>query len=135
MTIPIEPFEPYKMVRDWGEEAVIAEGPGYCGKILTYGKGQAGGLQAHRVRDESFFLLAGSAWVDSDDGSGNLIRCRMERGQTWHIPPGAAHRFEAIEDCVVIEISTSAKPDRVRLEEAYGLPDPGGLPTTWPTED
>jgi len=118
------------LARDWGAEEIIAEGPGYCGKILRYMAGKVGGLQSHTWRVESFHLVAGRAWVDSDDGNGHLIRQQMEPGQTFHIPAGAAHRFAAITDCLVFEVSTSADADRVRMETQYGEPETGGLPST-----
>lgn len=132
MTIPIESFEPRTLARDWGTETVVAESLGLVGKILVYLQGRAGGLQAHTRRREHFHLFQGEAWVDSDDGAGRLVRHHMTAGQTFHIPPGAPHRFEAITDCIVFEISDSAAPDRVRLEAIYGEAETGGLPTTWP---
>ncbi len=130
MTIVIEAYPPRLLFREWGEETIIAEGPGYCGKVLKYMAGQAGGLQAHTWRDESFYLFSGAAFVDSDDGQGDLVRYHMNSGQTYHIPAGAAHRFVAITDCVVFEVSTSADADRVRMETQYGEPEVGGLPST-----
>ncbi len=130
MTVQIESFSPLTLDRDWGEETIIAEGPGYCGKILFYRAGKAGGLQAHVWRVESFHLVSGEAWVDSDDGRGDLVRFMMVAGETVYVPAGAAHRFTAITDCVVFEVSTSADADRVRMETQYGEPEVGGLPST-----
>lgn len=79
---------------------------------------------------ESFHLVSGVAYVDSDNGEGRLTRIRMMAGQTLHIPSGAAHRFVAITDCVVFEVSTSADADRVRMETQYGESEVGGLPST-----
>ncbi len=130
MNPTISAYIPRTLPREWGAEEIIAEGPGYCGKILRYMAGKAGGLQSHTLRVESFHLVFGTAWVDSDDGNGYLIRQQMEPGQTFHIPAGAAHRFTAITDCLVFEVSTSADPDRLRMETQYGEPEVGGLPST-----
>ncbi len=126
----ISAYIPRTLDRDWGTEEIIAEGPGYCGKILRYTAGTQGGLQAHTWRVESFHLVVGRAYVDSDDGQGHLIRNMMHPGQTFHIPAGAPHRFIAITDCLVFEVSTSADADRVRMETQYGEPEMGGLPST-----
>jgi quercetin dioxygenase-like cupin family protein len=85
----------------------------------------------HRTKDETFYLLSGEAWVDSDE-DGDLVRVRMVAGQSFRIPPGAPHRFEAITDCLVLEVSTPVHNDRVRLEEHYDVEvhGPYGLETT-----
>jgi len=131
--IPIETVAQQVLPRVWGEEVIVAETDHYLGKVLYYQAGKAGGLQYHVEKDETFFLFAGRAYVDYDNGDGVLIRVEMSPGESFHIPPGAVHRFEAIEDCVVFEASTPHYDDRVRAEEAYGVPvigDAYGLPTT-----
>ncbi len=132
MTVQIQEYTPLEAPRDWGVEKLVAEGPGCVGKVLTYRAGYAGGLQLHTIRWEAFFLFSGEAWVDSADGQGDLIRQKMTPGMSFLIPPLAAHRFTAITDCTVFEVSTSAAENRVRLEMQYGEPETGGLPTTEP---
>ena len=116
--------------RTWGEELLIAESPHYIGKLMRMTAGAAGGLQFHRDKDETSFLLSGLAWVYTDTGDGVLKRFKMTPGTSVHIPPGAIHKVEAIEDCVFMECSTPHFDDRVRVEARYGLPDVGGLQTT-----
>mgnify|MGYP001579056627 CR=1 FL=1 len=129
---PIQPFTPYGLERDWGKEAVVAETEHYTGKLLLYDEGKAGGLQAHQFKDETFYLFEGLAWVDYDPGGGALASVQMRAGESFHIPPGAVHRFRAITFCVVFETSTPHKDDRRRLEVEYGEPEPAdGLPSTW----
>jgi len=131
--IPIEPFTPRVLARTWGVEKIIASTPNYLGKVLLYIAGKAGGLQLHVEKDETFYLIAGEAWVDHDDGTGKLVRVKMEQGQSFHIPAGAPHRFEAITTCLVFEASTPHFDDRRRLEEQYGVEvigDAYGLETT-----
>jgi hypothetical protein len=36
----------------------------------------------------------------------------------------------SLSDCVIVEASTPHFNDRVRVEEKYGLPMEGGLPST-----
>lgn len=129
----IELYVPKALRRDWGIEMFVAETPHYLGKVLQMKAGTKGGLQYHVQKDEAFFLAAGEAIVRSDDGTGHLIETRMHRGESYHIPPGAVHQVEAVTDCVFFEASTPHYDDRVRCEAAYGLPEDGGLPTTWPT--
>lgn len=130
---PINAITPRVTVQPWGTETVLVETPHYLGKLLHYQAGKAGGLQLHVEKDEAFYLHAGSAMVESDDGQGTLISRVMTPGETFHIPAGAPHRFLALTDCVVFEVSTPHHDDRVRLEEHYGVAvigDGPGLPTT-----
>ena len=126
----IERYEPKVLVRLWGTETFIAETDKYLGKLLHMNAGSKGGLQWHFEKDETFYLFAGTAWVRSDDGTGKLETIRMEAGESYHIPAGAAHQVEAISDCVFFEASTPHYDDRVRCEKEYGLVEEPGLPTT-----
>lgn len=116
--------------RTWGDEMLVIDTPSYIGKLLLMRAGEAGGLQKHAEKDEASFLFEGSAWVYTDTGDGELRRFLWVSGTAIHIPPGAVHKVEAIEDCVIFECSTPHFNDRIRLEAFYGLPETGGLPTT-----
>lgn len=118
--------------RDWGVELLIAQTPQFIGKVLWMDAGKAGGLQFHREKIETFYLFSGSAWVDYDDGSGNLVRLAMAPGMSVHVPAGAPHRVTAVVDSVFFEVSTPVFDDRVRVEQEYGEPEVAGLPTTEP---
>jgi quercetin dioxygenase-like cupin family protein len=41
-------------------------------------------------------------------------------GHAWRIEPGTVHSIEAIEDSVVLEVSTPHLDDVVRLQDRYG---------------
>ncbi len=41
-------------------------------------------------------------------------------GAHRHIPRGTRHRFEALERCVIFEVSTPELEDVVRLADDYG---------------
>lgn len=115
--------------RDWGEEILIAQGDGYIGKKLLMKAGAAGGLQYHRRKEETFMLIEGEAFVDTDNG-GVLKRLHMIPGMVIHVPISAVHRVTAITDCTFFEWSNDVFDDRVRVEAEYGEPKTGGLPTT-----
>lgn len=121
--------------RSWGRELLVAEGPGYIGKVLEMRAGTAGGCQVHREKDETSYLYSGSAWLYTDTGDGTLRRFLLSPGASIHIPPGAVHKVEAITDCVFFETSTPHFNDRIRVDAAYGLDDSQGLPTTPPTPE
>jgi len=127
----IQLFPPRELhPRTWGREIVIAQTEHYLVKLLLMKAGQAGGLQYHTRKIESFFLQEGQAFVDYDAGDGKLSRLPMSPGMTVHVPAGAPHRVTAITDCTFIEGSTPVFDDRVRVEAEYGEPETGGLPTT-----
>lgn len=118
------------LLRDWGEEHIIAHTAHYLGKLLFMRAGTKGGLQFHRQKDETECLWSGLARLRTDRGDGVLEVRDFAPGQSVHIPPGVVHQVEAVTDCVIFETSTPHLEDRVRVEAQYGLPDGGGLPTT-----
>lgn len=127
----IKEFRPRSMgERDWGQEILVAHQDTCLGKILLMNSGTAGGLQYHQDKEETFYLFSGRALVHHDPGTGTLMRTLMLPGQSFHIPPGAPHRVEALEDCVFFEVSTVHFDDRVRVEQEYGETVSSGLPTT-----
>lgn len=129
--VSIEEFVPRVVgPRDWGEELLLVQTDDYLLKRLTMKAGTAGGLQYHERKTESFHLHEGEALVSYDDGEGNLVHVTMHPGQTFHVPTFAPHRVKAITDCVFFEASVPVFDDRVRVEEEYGEPETGGLPTT-----
>lgn len=107
----IEKFEPVALgPKDWGTELLVAHTPFYTGKVLSMRAGATGPLQYHERKDETFFLFSGQAIVH--DGNQSLP---MEAGESWHVPPGAVHRVEAVTDCVFFEASNPVFNDRVAV--------------------
>lgn len=110
----IEAFTPKLLgPKDWGEEWLIAQTETYIGKVLFMRSGASGPMQYHRKKDETFYLLSGSAVVRRKDEHGNIIEADMFPGESYHIPPGAIHQVEAVTDCVFVEASTPHFNDRV----------------------
>jgi quercetin dioxygenase-like cupin family protein len=117
--------------RNFGKEILIAHIPGICtGKMLLMKAGTRGGLQYHRVKNESQYLHYGKMLIEYDTGDGKLTKKEIVAGQAWHIPPGAVHRETAITDCIIFEASNPVFNDRVRAEDQYGEKIDGGLPST-----
>ena len=117
--------------RDWGTETLLAMVPDeFSLKKLVLRAGFKGGLQYHHKKNECGYLISGELIIRFDDGNGNLVEKNISPGDSFHFPPGAVHQEEAVTDCVIIEASTPYFNDRVRVEERYGLPANGGLPST-----
>lgn len=105
--------------KPWGVESLLAHTDHYTLKRLVYEKGHQGALQLHERKDEAFHLHDGMALVTWDEGSGLRTRL-MQPGDTFHVPPGTPHKFEALTRCVVFEASTPVFDDRVNCAERYG---------------
>ena len=131
--IPVPNFPKAESVgpRDWGEEILLVLSSGkYTMKKLSVKAGKKGGLQYHRLKDESSYIVSGQLLLRYDDGTGNLAEKIVGPGDWFHFPPGCIHQEEAITDVERIEVSTPHFNDRIRVEERYGLVDTDGLPTT-----
>jgi len=117
--------------RPWGTEDLLAVvSQKFSVKLLRVHAGNKGGLQFHRLKDEVAVLISGEMLIRYDLGDGRLRERVLKSGEVVHFPPGLVHQEEAITDCVLIEASTPHFNDRVRMEEAYSLGAPVGLPTT-----
>jgi quercetin dioxygenase-like cupin family protein len=107
--------------KPWGHEVVWALSELYCGKLLCVNAGQALSLQLHRRKDETIYLQEGRLELTVAAGrDGELVTEVVEPGSAFRIRAGTVHRMKALEDSVVIEVSTPELEDVVRLEDAYG---------------
>jgi mannose-6-phosphate isomerase-like protein (cupin superfamily) len=113
----VEMFVPRELgPKDWGVELLVAETTHYIGKVMWMKAGHSGPLQFHRKKDEAFYLFSGKALLTYHDEFGVERKAELTTGAAVHIPPGAVHRVEAIEDCVMFEASTPVFEDRVPVE-------------------
>jgi mannose-6-phosphate isomerase len=109
--------------KPWGHELVWARTDRYVGKILHIKAGEALSLQYHRVKDETVMVLSGRMQlVYFSDGEDQRSR-ELSPREPFHIPAGLRHRFIALEDTDVLEVSTPEVEDVVRLEDRYGRVD------------
>ena len=116
----IEPFRPRHLgPKAWGTETLFAHTETYIGKVLRMRAGASGPLQYHERKDETFYLLSGRALLRFDRGDGVLAVHQMLPGESVHVPPGAVHQVEALEDCVIVEASNPVFDDRVNVEDQY----------------
>ncbi len=121
--------------RPWGTEDLLAVvTKQFSVKRLFIKKGNKGGLQYHRLKNEVAILISGQMLIRYDVGDGVLREKILGPGQTAHFQPGLVHQEEALTDCEIIEASTPHFNDRVRVEEEYGFGISEGLPTTTESE-
>ncbi len=110
-----EPREPKIVDKPWGREIWYAHNDRYAGKVLEVSQGQLLSLQKHRVKHETLYLLSGEIRLTLD---ADVLTWRP--GTAVEIEPGTVHRMEAIQDSVLLEVSTPELDDVVRLEDKYG---------------
>jgi mannose-6-phosphate isomerase len=111
---------PRRVEKPWGWELVWAETDAYVGKLLFVRAGQALSLQYHEVKDEAWLVREGRAAVELGDVGGALETIEIGPGDALHYPPGTVHRITALDDTLIVEVSTPHLDDVVRLEDRYG---------------
>jgi mannose-6-phosphate isomerase-like protein (cupin superfamily) len=112
----VEFFSPRELgPKSWGTELLVAHTEHYTGKVMWMKAGAGGPLQYHERKDEAFYLFSGRALLRFTDARGNVQVKELRAGMAVHIPPGAVHQVEALEDCVMFETSTPVFDDRVAV--------------------
>jgi len=106
------------IIKPWGKEVILQYSNFYCIKKLYLNKGHSISLQYHNNKDESWYILSGHGNVILNNIAKSFF---VQNNDFIHIPKRTVHRIEAIEDIIILEISSSSnKNDIVRLEDLYG---------------
>ena len=113
-------IEPRKVEKPWGWELVWAEAEDYVGKLLFVRAGESLSLQYHEIKDESWLVQEGRARLELGALDGALDVVEIVPGDAFRFRPRTVHRVTAVEDTLVIEVSTNQLTDVVRLEDKYG---------------
>ena len=106
--------------KPWGFELRWAVNDRYLGKLIHIDAGHRLSLQYHVQKDETIFVRSGvlDLLLENDTG---VVEChRLSRGMSAHIRPCRRHRFIAVEETELFEVSSPEIDDVVRLEDAYG---------------
>lgn len=106
--------------KPWGSEQIWAETDHYVGKVIRIDAGRRLSLQYHEQKDEAILVVSGRLRLHSGADEASVTTRILEAGESAHIPPGMVHRFEAVEDTELVEVSTPQLLDVVRLEDDYG---------------
>lgn len=113
-------FEPRRVEKPWGWELLWAETDAYIGKLLFVRAGQSLSLQYHEQKDESWLVREGRARLELGDLGGELVEVEIGPGDAFRYRPRTVHRVTALEDTLILEVSTPHLDDVVRLEDRYG---------------
>ena len=104
-----------RVEKPWGYELWWALTERYCGKVLFVKAGEELSLQYHERKEETLYLQSGRAEVRLGDAE-----LAIGPGEAFHVAPGTVHRIRALEDSLLLEVSTPEVDDVVRLEDRYG---------------
>ncbi len=91
----------------WGAEDWIWNSR-YCGKKLTVFKHKTSDWVSHKTRDKVLYvekgkLLLSYGWSNDDSHAATLT---MTPDMAFHIPPGMWHKFQGLEETLVLELGT-----------------------------
>jgi len=111
---------PRKVEKPWGWELVWAEADAYVGKLLFVRAGESLSLQYHEAKDESWLVQEGRARLELAAVGAELEAIEIAPGDAFRFRPRTVHRVTALEDTLVVEVSTTQLDDVVRLEDRYG---------------
>lgn len=90
-----------KVDKDWGYEDIIINNELYCFKKIFVKKGHQCSVHWHRLKDEEFYIEYGNIVLELFGTSTNL-----KKGMSYRIRPNNVHRFTALEDTMIYEVST-----------------------------
>ena len=105
--------------KPWGYELRFIRTERYAGKLLFIRAGHQLSLQYHEKKDEAFLVAEGELELVLGRGAETRVE-RLRAGESRHIPPHTVHRFRAVTDCKLFEVSTPELEDVVRLEDDFG---------------
>jgi mannose-6-phosphate isomerase len=117
-SLPVERVE-----KPWGHELIYAVTDRYMGKVLFIRKGEQLSLQFHRRKDEVIFVHSGRIELEVGEPGRTPDVEVVGPGRAFRFAPGVVHRWRALEDSEVLEVSTPELDDVVRLEDRYGRAD------------
>ncbi|HEY8754883.1 MAG TPA: cupin domain-containing protein [Candidatus Dormibacteraeota bacterium] len=110
----------HRIEKPWGHELRWAITDRYLGKLIHVNEGHQLSLQYHVQKDETIFIASGLLDLVLEDDAGHLHVHRMSPGMSARVRPGRRHRFIAVEDTELFEVSSPEIDDVVRLEDSYG---------------
>mgnify|MGYP003629956114 CR=1 FL=1 len=90
----------------WGNMFPIFENDNFCVKRIFMKKDSQSSLEYHVKKKEMYFIETGKLKVGLRVGRAQNTSLTLEAGEIFHINPGLMHMRMALEDTVIIEVST-----------------------------
>jgi mannose-6-phosphate isomerase-like protein (cupin superfamily) len=108
----------------WGSIETIVNA-GYTGKRLFFRKGKHSSLHFHCAKMETYYVHSGCLLVRLRAGRGEDRWFPLGAGTILNIPPGLMHQSGALEDTVIMEVSTHDEDaDSFLVEDGERFPMP-----------
>lgn len=106
--------------KPWGSEEIWAHTPRYVGKLIHIEAGKRLSLQYHERKVETIRVMRGRLRLHYGEDRDQVESRILEPGESAHVPAGMIHRFEALVDTDLIEVSSPELDDVVRVEDDFG---------------
>lgn len=113
---------PKTVTKPWGKEIWLELNHRYCYKRIYINAGTRTSFQYHEKKLETNYVIDGEAevWIENDDGV--IEKRRMKAGDHLTIKPPRKHRFTAITNIILQEVSTPEVDDVIRIEDDTDRP-------------
>ena len=98
---PIKEVEKY-----WGSMQTLFEGEDFTVKRIFMRASTQSSLEYHVKKEESYYIERGVLKVGMRTGRAKNTSIILREGDIFHIPVGLMHMRMAVEDVVIIEISS-----------------------------
>ncbi len=113
-------FDARRVEKPWGWELIWAEAEDYVGKLLFVRAGRVAQPPVPRGEGRGVARAGGTRLAPARRAGGPLHKTEIGPGDAFRYRPGTVHRITALEDTLVVEVSTPHLDDVVRLEDRYG---------------
>ena len=107
-----------RIKKKWGEEIVVVSEPEYAMKFMKMHKSFFTSKHFHPTKKETLYVQKGSVNVVVWKENSSEGVFALSKGNQLTVHPRTIHQIVAIEDTVIIEVSTQPAHDSVRLNEA-----------------
>ena len=111
---------PRRVDKPWGHELHWVVTDRYVGKVIAIDAGRRLSLQYHERKDESIYVIRGRLRLHLEGDDGAMGVRELGPGDFARVPVGRRHRFEAVDDVELIEVSSPELDDVIRVEDDFG---------------
>lgn len=115
-----KPDDRVRIEKPWGHEVIWTHTDRYVGKMIVIRAGQRLSLQYHKKKDEAIYVVQGHLRLHLANSEGRIEIHDLGPGESRRICVGRTHRFEAVSDVQLIEVSTPELDDVVRIDDDFG---------------
>jgi choline kinase/mannose-6-phosphate isomerase-like protein (cupin superfamily)/thiamine kinase-like enzyme len=103
--------------KPWGKEEWLELNDKYCYKRLYINAGHKTSFQYHEYKQETNYIISGTAEVWLENDKGEIVKTVMKDGDYFSVLPPQKHRIIAMTDLILQEVSTPEVDDVIRIED------------------